>query len=567
VKRGERMLYERYPDLKYTLDIINEKNNYDECINILMIESVTAESVFDVYTKYFLYFSFIDVKFKFISIDVLDLGSDFSAFDYIVIWDRPIDAIFSIASSIQEKKTNICQRIQRILQISTAEQFSSQTVIIMGFEPMVYSGVGNSDMFDPQGLEAEYTKCISRFLLEMKNKKNIKYLSVDSIFTRFGYRDVLNSIYSNIWGLPFSSLGCCEFANLLSSFIIGHRNKAKKCIVLDCDDVLWGGSIGELEIDTIVLNDSTKAGKQYQSFQQSLFELQSRGTVLAIVSKNYEENVKRVFNEHPHMIIKDKNIAAYSVNWDDKVTNIRKIASKLNISLSSMVFIDDSDFEVQLVNEYIKELTIIKFPLSKPENAEHIVRTASIFTSFEITQEDRNRTLVYKSKINEEALLLNSESYSDFLKLLEMNIEMKKATVFDTDRIHQMINRTNQFNINLIRYSRECIEEFISKDNIEVIVVKYKDKFCDYGIVGIIAMEIKAQVLILPIFLLSCKALKRNIEYKMFEYCINIAKNNDVKSVKAIVNTKAKNYMAIEFLSDLGFKALNENEMFFRLTI
>lgn len=329
--------------------------------------------------------------------------------------------------------------------------------------------------------------------------------------------------------------------------------KRKKCIVLDCDNTLWGGVVGEDGTHGIQLG-MDYPGICFKSFQNLLSELSQKGVILAVCSKNNLKDVQDVWENNPNNRINDKVLSAYRINWQDKASNIKSIAEELNIGTDSFVFIDDNPVERNLVREFLPEVEVPEFP-DKPYELVNFFWQVyhEYFLAYELSSEDLNKTLQYKENFFRNESKKAFENMDDYLASLDIQVDIIKANDTNIARIAQMTQKTNQFNLTTKRYTEEQLRAYIS-DGASIYCANVKDKFGDNGItIAAIITETETE-LFLDSYLLSCRILGRDIEkvtlLKILEK-VNEGKN---KSISAQFIPTRKNMMASEFLDKAGFK-------------
>ena len=334
------------------------------------------------------------------------------------------------------------------------------------------------------------------------------------------------------WNYPYSQLLSERIGlEIYKQYLITH-GKTKKCIVLDCDNVLWGGIISEDGFENIKLG-SSGLGKPFQDFQRFLLMLHDHGVILTICSKNDESDVLRVFREHSDMVLREDHIACFRVNWDAKAENIRDIAAALNISLDSMVFIDDSDFEIEAIRTLLPDVTPILY------RRDCIYEALSCFNlrrDIDIIGV-KQRYDAYKTDEYRRELKKHCQTFDEYLVSLDMKVDIHEATPIEYARISELTQRTNQMT-NGIRYTVKELKTHVTNPEFKLYSVSVSDRFSNLGIVGAMAVENDE----LQLFSLSCRALGRNIETTMldvvkcrheitrYRFC-NTSKNGKIRSI------------------------------------
>lgn len=320
------------------------------------------------------------------------------------------------------------------------------------------------------------------------------------------------------WNAPYSKELMALMANEVYKQYLIHTGKTKKCIVLDCDNVLWGGILSENGIEGIHLG-SSGLGREYQDFQRFLLNLYYHGIILTVCSKNDEYDVLRVFREHSGMLLKEEHVACFKINWDNKPGNIQAIAGALNIGTDSMVFVDDSLFELDAVKSVLPEVTTIRYDRELMYNKFSCFNLKSEMNLSDV--EKRNET--YRTNRHREKLKQTCSGYDDYIKSLDIKVDIHKILPTEYDRVAESTQRTNKCT-NGKRYTISEIKERMTVPTVQFYSVSLSDRFSDLGIVG--AIEIENDTL--KLFSLSCRALGRKIENKMINYIVD---SHEIKKV------------------------------------
>lgn len=317
-----------------------------------------------------------------------------------------------------------------------------------------------------------------------------------------------------------------EFLDLFSSELAKiaaiRLGKSKKCLVLDCDDTLWGGIIGEEGINGIALDKNTYPGRAFYDFQKSVLRLVERGVIVALCSKNNEADVMDVLDSHPACVLKRNHLATWQINWDDKVANIQKIAKKLNVGLDSFVFVDNSPFEIARVKEALPQVTVRQVPEALYHYRDLLLEEG-LFDTLTLTAEDALRNATYRADADREALRREVPSEEEYLAALELKISVHAVSQFEAPRVAQLTQKTNQFNLTTRRYSEEEILSFARNPNTLVCSLHARDRFSDYGITGVCIMVREGTTFRVDSFLMSCRILGRKIEYAFLRECVTLA--------------------------------------------
>jgi len=343
--------------------------------------------------------------------------------------------------------------------------------------------------------------------------------------------------------------------------IMSANGKSKKALIFDCDNTLWKGILGEDGFDKIEMSPRTKNGSIFSEIQSIALALNKQGILIGLCSKNNPKDIDEVINSHPDMKLREEHIAINKSNWADKITNLRQIAKELNIGLDSLVFIDDSSFEVNLIKGQLPEITVLQVPERLHEYPKMLRENIGLFYNLSFTKEDKKKIKMYKQQIYRESAKKKFSDIEEYLASLEL-----KLTIFEDDesiipRMSQMSQKTNQFNLTTKRYTEIDIRNFVISGDSKVFSFSVSDKFGDSGVTGlcIINFDKKNQTANIDTFLISCRIIGRNIEYAFMDYLVNFLKNNKVKNVIAKYVKTHKNEQVKDFYDKCSFSLIKSN--------
>lgn len=349
-----------------------------------------------------------------------------------------------------------------------------------------------------------------------------------------------------------------EYAFEVVKLIKLLNGKSKKCLILDCDDTLWGGIIGEDGLERIQLNPHDYPGNIFYSFQQNILHLAERGILIVLCSKNNEEDVWQVLDSHTHCLIKRSHLAAWRINWESKVDNIESLAKELNLGKDSFVFVDDNPLECKLIKDFIPEVAVLQVPKDLSTYPSLLLENR-LFDTILISQEDRKRTLMYQAEAMRKVEHSRYDNLDDFLKSLQLIVTIGRVGPCEVQRVAQLSQKTNQFNLTTKRYSEEDIERLAKNQNYELVYLKVKDQFGDSGIVGACILEYERSSAIFDTFLISCRVLGRKVEDVFLKYCLKIAQDKGMSLAKGYYFSTTKNNAVKDFYKNNGFVIVNEN--------
>ena len=320
----------------------------------------------------------------------------------------------------------------------------------------------------------------------------------------------------------------------------------KKCLVLDLDNTLWGGVIGEDGKDGIALS-LTPPGNRFMAFQQAILDHYDRGVILAINSRNNENDVWDVIRNHPNQILKEKHFAAYRINWNDKAENIKELAKELNIGLDSMVFLDDDPTNRAMVRALVPEVEVPELPVD-PKEYTQFLNSLPYFESLVITDEDKMRGNLYVTERLRKEEEKQYESKEDFLKSLDLSLFIFKDDNSCIPRLSQLTGKTNQFNTLKQPLSEDEISEYIKNENHHVYHARLQDKFGDYGIILFALVEKEELVWHIKSLLMSCRVFGKDVEEAFFATIVKQAKDMGVNLITIAQEETEKNLPAREFI-------------------
>lgn len=386
-----------------------------------------------------------------------------------------------------------------------------------------------------------------------QNLENACVFDLESLAQFHGKGNITHPLLKFSSDLYFSENFMVEVGKKLASIVKAYKSKAKKCLVLDCDNTLWGGVIGENSIDGIRLSDNGP-GSEFYELQKRIKSLYNRGVILALNSKNNLADVLEVLQQHPHMLLKEKDFASIQVNWENKAENMIAIANDLNIGLDSMLFLDDDPTQRKLIRDLLPEVKVVELP-KNPVSYFQVLQNLTDFETIHLTDEDKKRGSSYAAQKERTALASTSESFDEYLKSLNTIIEINQADTKEVPRLSQLCQRTNQFNLSTKRYTESDLKNYLESTDKKLFSLKSKDVFGDDGIVGlgIIIAEDSSTEWRLDSFLVSCRVLGRNIENAFIDYISRMGIKSSITTLIAEYLPTAKNSQIKTFFERANF--------------
>ena len=464
------------------------------------------------------------------------------------LWYSPYSVGANQRKDFVEKKI---LEIKNLIQSFT--QKSKSKLIISNFTIPSKSNYGIFETKSEFGLQ-KMVSSLNQNLQDFVSDLDSVYLfDMNGFVTRYGEINIFDPKQFLFGDIKISLDFIPHLTNDLMGYVIATLGLSKRCIVLDLDNTLWGGIIGEDGFNGIKLG-SGPPGNAFVEFQKHLLGLYHRGILLAINSKNNLDDAMEVIEKHPDMILRKEHFACVRINWNDKVSNLKEISDELNFGLENFVFIDDDPINREFMKSSLPQVMTVDLP-NDPAKYAQILEEMNDFNVLKITAEDKKRGLMYSQQKERKSFEKSSTNLEEFLKNMELKVTIQKADNFTIPRISQLILKTNQFNLTTKRYQLEDIEKFSQDENMLVGCAQVEDKFGDNGVTGaFIVQSDGSKEWILDTFLLSCRVMGREVEKSILGYIIKKAKESGIENIKAQFIPTQKNKPIENFFRDCGFK-------------
>ena len=356
----------------------------------------------------------------------------------------------------------------------------------------------------------------------------------------------------NMGKIPFANAFLPIYADLACRLIAALRGKSRRCLVLDLDNTLWGGVIGDDGLEGIVLGQGDPQGEAFLGIQSAAMALRERGIVLAVSSKNSDEIARQPFRHHPEMLLRENHVAVFQANWNDKASNIRAIADELSLGLESLVFLDDNPAERRLVRDTLPEVAVPELP----EDPAFYVRTllaAGYFEAVAFSPEDQKRADFYQDNARRVALQRTTGDLNAYLETLGMTITFQPFDEIGRARIAQLINKSNQFNLTTRRYSEAQVGEMEADPNCFTLQVRLLDTFGDNGMISVIICRRDADDWLIDTWLMSCRVLGRRVEQAVLQELVSRARELGVIRIVGTYRPTERNRLVEDHYAKLGF--------------
>lgn len=390
---------------------------------------------------------------------------------------------------------------------------------------------------------------------ELSRASNVKFIPFSDFSRQYRISELIDWKYYYISQANFNPKLAVDFKKWFQHQLSIIRGVRKKCIILDLDNTLWGGVLGEDGLYGIEIGN-TYPGSAFRDFQLALLEMSTQGIILAACSKNNEADVLEAWDKNPNMVLRKEHFSAWRINWKNKSENIMDIASELNIGVDTCLFIDDSPIERDFVKYYVPDITVPDFP-KQPYELYYFFKKnyKKYFQSYKLTTEDKNKNIQYFGNVKRKKFRKKFESIEDYWKSLEMILEIDYANESNITRISQMTQKTNQFNLCTQRYSEVDIVKFVNNNDL-VFCLTVKDKFGDNGIAALCIVEISDESATIDSYLLSCRVLGRGIEDLFLHSVINILYKKGISILNSKYIPTGKNILVEMFYEKNNFELL-----------
>jgi FkbH-like protein len=467
---------------------------------------------------------------------------------------------FPYRLTAEERKKVIEQKFQELKNLITLlKQNISSKIILNNFLLPLYSSRGILENKQDYGIRTAINHLNNMLEDFAKNDSQLFIFDINSFAAKEGHNSIIDNKINYLADMKLSPPAIISLAEEYQSYILPLMSMTKKCIILDLDNTLWGGVVGEDGISNLKLGPE-KEGKPFYDFQKRLLELSERGIILAINSKNNRDDAIEVLKNHPYMLLREDNFAAIKINWEDKVRNIKEIATELELGIDSFVFIDDDKTNREFVRQMLPEVFVVELPRD-PCDYVKTLESLKIFNSFAITKEDLEKKDMYLSQKKRNELKENISDLTSFLRELNLELTLVDVDEFNLPRASQLTQKTNQFNLTTKRYTEENLKNFLNTGNYLLKIIQVRDRFGDYGITGLaIIKKLDSETWEIDTFLLSCRILGKEIEFAFLQELVNKARKENIKKINAVFIQTLKNMPAANFLRDAGFDLKNQSE-------
>ena len=503
-----------------------------------------------------------DADYNQIDLQLFDNNSETYHFqpDYILIW-MASEMLYEefLNTGVEEKPLFAEKCLSKIKSYwGFIKENTNAKIIQFNFSEIDDRALGNYSAKVEETFIYQLRKLNYLLSEAMIKEGNVFPIDISSVQNRFGFAFTYNPVlfYSSKMSTSIDVLP--YISKQVVDVIKSSLGLFKKCLIMDLDNTIWGGVIGDDGINNIEIGELGR-GHVFSDLQRWIKQLKEFGIILAVCSKNNEKTAKEPFEKHPDMILRLSDISIFVANWDDKASNIKLIQESLNIGMDSIVFIDDNPFERELVKNIIPDICVPDLP-DDPSLYLGYLQEQNLFEAPSFAGKNSDRTMQYQAQFERKKMETAYSSIDGYLKDLEMVCSARSFEETQFSRIAQLSQRSNQFNLRTVRYTDEDIKRIANDKNYITLSCSLKDKFGDYGLVSVVIIKkTNANTGFVDTWLMSCRALKRGLEEFTVNKMISLCKENGVMILEAEYIPTPKNNMVKDIYSSFGFKREEEN--------
>jgi len=530
----------------------NYDGSWDSEVKIRILRNYSIEPI-EPFLQFFLYAHGIKGKITYSDYDayqqeILDANSRLHQenHDYIILALIPdnikLEEYFGHEAAL-EAADDLADHMNWLIENLTKSLKHGQ-LITMGIPPHFYGA--NGPNFDA-------TAQINRSIKKTCSTQNVGYIDIDKAISFIGWQKAFDNRTWMMQKAPWTSVFSRNLAKQLVRSIALSRGGVKKLIILDCDNTLWGGVLGEDGTQGVALSRTEYPGSIFYAAQKILLDLFKNGALLALCSKNNESDVLKFLKEHPDNLIQEHHLAAWRINWKNKAENILDLAKELNIGTDSFIFVDDSPVECKLISDSLPEVTVLEVPQQISEFPNKLM-SMDYFDRIQVT-EDKNRTQKYQIERERKSSKQSFTNIEDFIKSLNIKINVGFPSKDEIARVAQLTQKTNQFNLTTIRYTEADVVRIASAPNSFILKLQAEDKFGDYGLTGVAIVRRESKRALIDSLMLSCRILGRKIENSFTEAIISVIRDqwDEVTEIQTTYIKTQKNSQVECFWENLGF--------------
>jgi FkbH-like protein len=470
------------------------------------------------------------------------------------LFPRLLSKSLNDASALESLQTEVNRFAQAVAQL---RQSFTGTIVVSTPPYPSCPGFDLTAVGQAAKTMALFSSIYDRWMEAMSRVERVRVFDLHGLLLKLGFVPSHDMRKWLLYRQPYAEQLWCEAGRVVGRILAAERVGPKKCVVLDLDNTLWGGIVGEDGLEGIQLSEEFP-GKAYRDFQRYLLHLKNSGILLAVASRNNADDAHEVFQKHDGMVLSRGDIAAFEVHWESKVESVKRIAATLNIGLDSMVFVDDNPKEIAEVMSRLPEVVCVTVP-EELANLPNVLAEMELFDSAEVTDEDRRRTEMIAANIartHRQSVM----SEEEFRESLELAIEVFVVERQHLARVAQLINKTNQFNLTTVRRTQTEVEELVNSNDTLVLGMRVSDKYGDYGLVGVAILKRRDRTCLIDTLLMSCRVLGRGAEAALIAAIGEGAAALGCQELRGTYIASAKNAMVKDLYPRFNFRPRGEDE-------
>lgn len=451
----------------------------------------------------------------------------------------------------------VAEQIERVVArvgdlVTQIRQWSAARILLHSLPPRGDATLGILDATHPRGQAAAFAAIERRLAERLAAHRDVYVVDLDRLIRRVGVAAWYDPRMWMLARIPYTTAAMQALAEEYARYLRAFTGRVRKVLVVDLDDTLWGGIVGEDGPGGIQLGVGYR-GRAFVNVQRSLREWAHRGVLLAINSKNNPDDAFEVIDQHPAMVLRRDDFAAIRVNWQDKATNLVEMADELNLGLDSFVFVDDNAVECDRVRQALPEVLTVQLS-GDPASYAETIRRLGVFDSLSFGDEDQGRTRLYRSEAQRRELQQSVASLDDFYRSLDMALEAAPVGQHTLPRAAELTQRTNQFNLTTRRFTLDELRDYLAHPRHEGFVFRLRDRFGDHGIIGLALTERHGDRYAIASLLLSCRVLKRTVEQSVLAFLAERAKAHGADVLEGWFKPTRKNALAAALYEGHGFE-------------
>lgn len=416
--------------------------------------------------------------------------------------------------------------------------------------------LGSYDIINSGSLSASVAE-INNFLVDIVEEYGDFILDIDKVAKIVGVQNWHNPIHWNSYKLSFAMEMVPVYVDAVGRLLGAIRGRSRKCIVLDLDNTLWGGVIGDDGLSGIILGQGDPLGEAFMDFQRLMLRYREHGIILAVCSKNEHDIALLPFRQHPDMVLKETDIAFFAANWDDKASNLKWIAAELNLGLDALVMVDDNPAERLQIRMALPEVAVPELP-EDPSFFSSIIANSGYFEAVSFSDDDKQRAEQYRANAARKKNRNSASNLDEYLRSLDMHLNVGSFSQLSLPRVTQLANKTNQFNLTTRRYTQAEIEKLCTDPDIITLQGRLADQFGSNGLISIMIGRVSGSVCTIESWLMSCRVIGRKVEDAMLIVMSQLAVRSGATALAGEYIPTQKNALVADLYQRLGFSKISE---------